>query len=131
MKTSDFNYNLPKELIAQEPWPERDQCKMLVLDKSTGEVQDKHFYHIVDFVKPGDLLVANETRVLPARLLGKKRDTGGEAELLLLRNLAETHNANTWEALVKPGRRLKPEGKPIIDFADVSGKVILSAEIID
>ena len=147
MKTSDFNYNLPKELIAQEPWPERDQCKMLVLDKCTGQVEDKHFFEIVDYLKPGDLLVANETRVLPARLVGTKRDTGGEAELLLLRNLAETHDANTWEALVKPGRRLKPaslaesqnttrsassgSNGPIVDFADKDGKAVLSAEIID
>lgn len=147
MKTSDFNYILPKELIAQEPWPQRDACRMLVLDKFTGEVQDKHFYEIVDFVDKGDLLVANETRVIPARLIGKKRDTGGEAELLLLRNLAETHDANTWEALVKPGRRLKPtllsesQGTtrsassgikgPIVDFFDTSQNVILSAEIVD
>ena len=68
---------------------------MLVLDKSTGEVQDKHFYDIVDYVNEGDLLVANETRVLPARLVGAKRDTGGEAEILLLRNLAETYDSDT------------------------------------
>lgn len=143
MKTSDFGYILPKELIAQEPCAKRDACKMLVLDKSNGEVQDKHFYDIVDFVKPGDLLVANETRVLPARLLGVKRDTGGEAELLLLKNLGD----DQWEALVKPGRRLKPAslaenlgttksascgGKgPIVDFSDDNNEVILSAEIID
>lgn len=133
---------------------------MLVLDKSTGEFQDKHFYDIVDFVKPGDLLVANETRVLPARLLGKKRDTGGEAELLLLsqlnpddyqHTLSGTPNTDQslqiWEALVKPGRRLKPaslaesqnttrsassgSNGPIVDFADKDGKAVLSAEIID
>ena len=143
MKTSDFGYILPEELIAQEPCAKRDQCRMLVLDKSTGEVQDKHFYDIVDFVNPGDLLVANETRVLPARLLGEKRDTGGEAELLLLKNLGD----DQWEALVKPGRRLKPAslaenlgttksascgGKgPIVDFSDDNNEVILSAEIID
>lgn len=147
MKTSDFNYNLPKELIAQAPCANRDQCRMLVLDKSTGEVQDKHFYDIVDFVDPGDLLVANETRVLPARLIGTKRGTEGEAELLLLRNLAETHDANTWEALVKPGRRLKPasvsekqnttrsvscgEKGPVVDFVNEIGEIVLSAEVID
>lgn len=143
MRTSDFNYNLPKELIAQEPCAKRDHCRMLVLDKSTGEVQDKHFYDIVDFVDPGDLLVANETRVLPARLIGMKRGTEGEAELLLLKNLGD----NQWEALVKPGRRLKPaslaEGQnttrsassgdkgPIVDFTNVDGEAVLSAEIID
>lgn len=95
MKTSDFNYILPKELIAQEPWPQRDQCRLLSLDKSSGKVEDLKFFEIEKMLRPGDLLVANETRVLPARLLGKKRDTGGEAEILLLRNLAETHDANT------------------------------------
>ena len=160
MKTSDFNYNLPKELIAQEPCAKRDACKLLVLDKSTGKFQDKHFFDIVDFVKPGDLLVANETRVLPARLVGTKRDTGGEAELLLLSQLNPDDYQHTlsgmpnqdqpiqiWEALVKPGRRLKPaslaesqnttrsassgSNGPIVDFADKDGKAVLSAEIID
>ena len=147
MKTSDFNYNLPKELIAQEPWPERDKCRMLVLDKSTGEVQDKHFYDIVDFVDRGDLLVANETRVLPARLIGKKRGASGEAELLLLKKLSEGSKSCQWEALVKPGRRLKPASLserqsttrsasagskgPIVDFFGENKQVVLSAEIID
>ncbi len=160
MKTSDFNYNLPKELIAQEPCAKRDQCRMLVLDKNTGQVEDKHFFEIADYLKPGDLLVANETRVLPARLVGTKRDTGGEAELLLLsqlnpddyqHTLSGTPNTDQslqiWEALVKPGRRLKPaslaefqnttrsassgSNGPIVDFADKDGKAVLSAEIID
>lgn len=146
MKTSDFAYNLPKELIAQEPWPQRDQCKMLVLDKDTGNVSDHKFYEIYDYLNPGDLLIANETRVLPARLLGKKRGTGGDAEILLLKNMSEGANECIWEALVKPGRRLKPKsvsdnlnttkslssGKygPIVDF-EKEGKIILSAEIID
>ena len=95
MKTSDFNYNLPKELIAQEPCAQRDACRLLSLDKSSGQVEDLKFYEIEKLLNPGDLLVANETRVLPARLLGTKRDTGGEAELLLLRNLAETHGTDT------------------------------------
>ena len=89
MKTADFGYNLPKELIAQEPWPKRDECRMLVLDKLTGQVEDKHFYDIVNYLHEGDLLVANETRVLPARLIGEKRGTGGEAEILLLKNVSE------------------------------------------
>lgn len=89
MKTSDFGYILPKELIAQEPWPDRDQCRMLVLDKSNGNIEDKKFFQIQDYLRSGDLLVANETRVLPARLIGKKRDTGGAAEILLLKNVSE------------------------------------------
>ncbi len=100
---------------------------MLVLDRTTGEIQDKHFFDIVDFVRPGDLLVVNETRVLPARLIGAKRGSEGAAELLLLKDLGN----NQWEALVKPGRRLKPESKPIIDFYGEKKQVILSAEIVD
>ena len=143
MKTSDFGYILPKELIAQEPCEKRDACRLLSLDKSTGQIEDLKFFEIEKLLKPGDLLVANETRVLPARLLGKKRGTSGEAELLLLKNLGD----NQWEALVKPGRRLKPaslsEGQnttrsassgdkgPIVDFSDKDGEAVLSAEIID
>lgn len=146
MKTSDFAYNLPKELIAQEPMSQRDQCNMLVLDKNSGHISDKKFYEIIDFLKPGDLLIANETRVLPARLNGNKRDTGGEAEILLLKNLSENSKECIWEALVRPGRRLKPNslsnslstttsnsaGKfgPIVDFYK-DDEVVLSAEIID
>lgn len=130
MKTSDFNYILPKELIAQEPWPNRDQCCMLVLDKKTGNIEDKHFFDIYNYLEPGDLLIANETRVLPARLLGKKRGSGGEAEILLLTNISEGKDGCYWEALVKPGRRLKPESKPIIDFYK-DDKILLSAHIVD
>ena len=75
MKTSDFEYELPPELIAQEPAAERDKCRLLVMDRVTGELEDRIFCDIVDYVNPGDLLVVNETRVLPARLLGKKRET--------------------------------------------------------
>ena len=147
MKTSDFGYILPKELIAQEPCAKRDACRLLSLDKSTGQIEDLKFFEIEKLLKPGDLLVANETRVLPARLIGTKRGTEGEAELLLLRNLAETHDANTWEALVKPGRRLKPasvsekqnttrsvscgEKGPVVDFVNEIGEIVLSAEVID
>ena len=143
MRTSDFNYNLPKELIAQEPCAKRDACRLLSLDKSTGKIEDLKFFEIEKLLKPGDLLVANETRVLPARLLGTKRGSEGAAELLLLKNLGD----NQWEALVKPGRRLKPaslaenlgttksassgDKGPIVDFADKDGEAVLSAEIID
>lgn len=148
MKTKDFKYDLPKNLIAQEPWPDRDQCKMLALDKLNGNIEDKLFFHIEDYLCPGDLLIVNETRVLPARLLGKKRDTGGNAELLLLKKIKTVNNKEEiWEALVKPGKRLKPvslanslkttmsksSGKtgPIVDFYSHDNTVILSAEIID
>ena len=87
MKTSDFDYDLPQELIAQEPAPVRDACRMLVMDRETGAIEDRIFRDIIDYLGPGDLLVANETRVLPARLLGAKRGTGGQSEVFLLRQL--------------------------------------------
>ena len=87
MKTSDFDYDLPEELIAQEPAAERDGCRLLVMDRATGELEDRIFRDIVDYLRPNDLLVVNETRVMPARLLGAKRGTGGAAEVFLLREV--------------------------------------------
>ena len=89
MKTSDFDYDLPEELIAQEPAAVRDQCRMLVMDRATGALEDRIFHDSIDYVNPGDLLVVNETRVLPARLLGSKRNTGGSAEVFLLKERSE------------------------------------------
>lgn len=118
MKTSDFDYNLPESAIAQEPWPIRDACKMLAMDRKTGALEDKIFRDIANYLQPGDVLVANETRVLPARLLGNKRGTGGNAEVFLLREVLgiEPHTSHTalWEVLVRPGKRLKPGA--IVDF---------------
>ncbi len=135
MKTSDFEYELPPELIAQEPAAVRDGCRLLVMDRKTGALEDRIFRDIVDYVNPGDLLVVNETRVLPARLLGAKRGTGGAAELLLLREVfgrePKTARTATWEALVKPGKRLKPGSGAIVDFTDAQGAVMLSAEVVD
>ena len=104
MKTSDFDYDLPEELIAQTPVEPRDHSRLLVYHRSTGQVEHKHFYDIIDYLNPGDALVINETKVIPARLLGVKQDTGVPVEVLLLRR----HNATDWEALVRPGRRLRP-----------------------
>ena len=135
MKTSDFEYELPQELIAQEPAPDRDGCRLLCMDRVTGAFEDRVFRDIVDYVNPGDLLVVNETRVLPARLLGAKRGTGGAAEVLLLREVFDrepkTSHSAVWEALVKPGKRLKPGSGAIVDFADAAGNVALSAEVVD
>ncbi len=135
MKTSDFEYELPAELIAQEPAQQRDACRLLVMDRATGALEDRIFRDIVDYVRPGDLFVANETRVLPARLLGRKRGTGGAAEVFLLREVFDrepkTGKTAVWEALVKPGKRLKPGSGAVVDFADASGRVVLSAEVID
>lgn len=145
MKTSDFDYTLPEELIAQEPAAVRDECRLLVMNRQTGDLQDAIFRDIKDYLHPGDLLIANETRVLPARLLGTKRETGGAAEVFLLQEIHhlseqdkqhkihETHATSNssayWEVLVKPGRRLKAGA--VVDFCDQNSTVVLSAEIID
>ena len=104
MKTSDFYYDLPESLIAQTPVEPRDHSRLLVYHRSTGEIEHKHFYDIIDYLHAGDALVVNETRVIPARLLGVKEDTGVPVEVLLLRR----RNATDWETLVRPGRRLRP-----------------------
>ncbi len=145
MRTEDFNYNLPEELIAQEPAAVRDACRMLVMDRESGELEDRIFRDIEEYLRPGDLLVANETRVMPARLLGAKRGTGGQAEVFLLREVkgekakpyldeALTESANQqaiWEVLVRPGKRLKPGSGAVVDFTDKQGNVALSAEVVD
>lgn len=102
MKTHDFWYDLPEELIAQTPLQQRDASRLMVLDRKTGAVTHRHFYNILEYLQPGDCLVMNDSRVLPARLLGH-RPTGGVVELLLLRDLGEKR----WECLAKPGRKLQ------------------------
>ena len=104
MKTSDFDYELPQELIAQTPMEPRDHSRLLVYHRSDRSVDHRHFYDIIEYLNPGDALVINETKVIPARLLGVKEGTGVPVEVLLLRRRA----AVEWEALVRPGRRLKP-----------------------
>ena len=104
MKTSDFDYELPEELIAQTPVEPRDHSRLLVYHRKDGSVEHKYFYDVVDFLHPGDALVVNETKVIPARLLGVKDGTGVPVEVLLLRR----QSATDWEALVRPGRRLRP-----------------------
>ena len=121
MKTSDFYYDLPEELIAQKTLDKRDHSRLMVLDKNTGEIDHKHFYDIVDMINEGDTLILNDTRVLPARLYGVKEDTGGAIEFLLLNK----HSMDTWEVILKPGRRAKPGARFV--FGD--GK--LKAEILD
>ena len=103
MKVEDFDYYLPEELIAQTPLAKRDSSRLLVLDKKTGEYEDKHFYDIVDYLEEGDTLVLNDTKVLPARLIGEKEETHAVIEVLLLKNIA----GDDWECLVKSARRIK------------------------
>ena len=102
MNVSDFDYELPQELIAQEPSETRDGCRLLVIHRDTGELEHKHFYDVLDYVEPGDCLVFNDSKVLPARLYGTKEGTGAKIEFLLSRRL----EGDVWETLVRPGRRL-------------------------
>lgn len=102
MKTHDFWYDLPEELIAQTPLQKRDTSRLLVIDRNSGDLQHRHFYDVLDYLNPGDCLVMNDSRVLPARLLGN-RPTGGAVEVLLLRDLGD----NKWECLTKPGRKMQ------------------------
>ncbi len=120
MKVSDFNFNLPEELIAQHPYDKRDEARLLVLDRKTRELKHKVFKDIIDFLNPGDCLVINNTKVIPARLYGKK-DTGAAVEFLLLKRI----EGDTWEAMVRPGHKLKPGTK--VTF----GEGILQAEILE
>ena len=151
MRTDDFDYNLPDELIAQAPAEPRDSCRLLVLNRELeggapragdavalehgGSVEHRHFYDILDYLEPGDLLVANQTRVMPARLIGKK-PTGGVAETLLLRRREDIDPlGHVWECLVNPGKRLKPGN--VVEYraggllAPEGSPVVLKAEIID
>ena len=121
MNTKDFYYDLPEELIAQDPLLNRSSSRLMLLDKETGEIEHKHFYDILDYLNPGDCLVLNETKVIPARLYGVKEDTGAQVEVLLLHRKDKEH----WECLVKPGKKLKPGAR--ISFGD--GR--LKAEIVD
>ena len=119
MKTHDFYYNLPEELIAQTPLKDRDTSRLMVLDKTTGQVTHKHFYDIIDYLHPGDCLVMNDSRVLPARLLGH-RPTGGAVEVLLLRDLGEKR----WECLCKPGRKMQPGNEVIFGDGELTATVV-------
>lgn len=121
MKVSDFNYELPKELIAQVPIKNRDASRLMVLDRQKQEIKDKTFKNIVDYLKPGDCLVRNNTKVLPARLYGVKEETSANVEFLLLNRIDE----DIWEVMVRPGKKLMPGVK--VSFGDG----LLKAEILE
>ena len=120
MKTSDFYYDLPKELIAQVPIKKRDESRLLVLDRNTGKVQHKTFYNIIDYLEKGDTLVLNDTKVIPARIFGHREDKDESIEVLLVKEYGD----DKWEVLAKPGRKLKIG--TVIYFSDK-----LKAEVID
>ena len=121
MKTSDFYYELPQELIAQDPLEDRSSSRLMKLDKKTGEIEHKIFRDIIEELNPGDCLVVNNTKVIPARLLGVKEDTGAHIEVLLLKRKAD----NVWETLVKPGKKARPGARIIF------GDGLLKAEVVD
>lgn len=121
LSTSDYYFDLPQELIAQDPMEKRDECRLLVVDKETGETSHHTFNEIINYIEPGDCLVLNNTKVIPARLLGQKEETGAAVEILLLKR----KEADVWETLVKPGKKLRPGAR--VTFGDG----ILKAEILD
>ena len=123
MKKSDFYFDLPEELIAQTPIPERDHSRLLVLDRETGEIEHRHFYELPEFLREGDCLVVNDSRVLPARLLGC-RSSGGSVELVLLRDLGE----GRWECLSRPGRKTKPGTELSFGEGELTATVLEVAE---
>lgn len=121
MNVSDFNYELPKELIAQDPLEKRSESRLMVLDKATGKVTHKHFYDIIEYINEGDCLIINNTKVIPARLYGVKEDTGAAIEILLLRRV----DGNTWECLSRPGKKAR------VGARIVFGEGMLTGEIVD
>ena len=123
MLLSDFHYELPSDRIAQQPLNPRDHSRLLVLDRQTGDITHRRFYHVPDYLEPGDTLVFNNTRVIPARLLGVRADTGGKVEVFLLNRLNDTD----WETLVKPGKRARP-GMKITFGPDLSCQILDNTE---
>jgi len=121
LRTSDYFFDLPEELIAQDPLTDRSSSRLLVLDKNTGKIVHKNFRNIMDYLQPGDCLVLNNTKVIPARLLGVKEDTGAAVEVLLLKR----HEDDVWETLVKPGKKLRPGARMVF------GDGILKAEVLE
>ena len=122
MKITDFDYNLPEELIAQKPADKRDSSRLLVVHRDSGKIEHKHFYDIINHLNPGDLMVLNNSKVLPARLFGEKEGTGAKVEFLLIKRI----EGDRWETMVRPGRRLKPG-----DSVMFCQSPLLRADIVD
>ena len=125
MQTSDFDYQLPSELIAQTPIEPRDASRLMVLDRVTGQIEHHRFSDILNFLRPGDLMVFNQSRVIPARLYGRRKETSGKVELLLLRR----ESPGVWQTLGKPGRRLRPGTMLVMESPDCA--VQLDVEVLD
>ena len=124
MKTSDFNYDLPEELIAQTPVYPRDSSRLLVYHRNTNTIEHKVFHDVIDYLNPGDVLVVNQTRVIPARLYGAKEGTGGAIEFLLLRRL----NLTDWEVILKPGKKAKPGARFVFGEGELKAEILSIAE---
>lgn len=124
MKTHDFYYDLPEELIAQTPLQRRDGSRLLVLDKETGAWEHRHFFDLPEYLRPGDCLILNNSRVLPARLLGAREGTGGACEVLLLKDQGD----KTWECLVRPGRRLRPGARIVFGGGELTAEIVAETE---
>lgn len=119
LKTSDYYFDLPQELIAQDPLTDRTASRLLVMDRKTGEIEHRTFRDITEYLRPGDTLVLNDTKVIPARLLGVKEETGANAEILLLKRVSDRQ----WETLVKPGKKLRPGAR--VTFGDGSLRAVI------
>lgn len=119
MEVTDFDYDLPEELIAQRPSDKRDECRLMVVDRKTGKIEHEHFYDILKFLKPTDCLVMNDSKVIPARLFGTKKGTGAHIEFLLTKRI----EGDRWETMVRPGRRLKP-GDSVEFSSDFSADIV-------
>ena len=120
MRTSDFYYDLPQELIAQEPLAVRSNSRLMVLDKNNGKIEHKHFYDIADMLNEGDTLILNDTKVLPARLYGVKEETGGAIEFLLLHK----HTLDTWEVILNPGRKAKLGARFVFGNSELKAEIL-------
>ena len=141
MDLHDFYYELPEELIAQDPLEKRSDSRMMVVHRDSGEIEHRHFSDLLDYLREGDCLVINDTKVIPARLLGAKEDTGAAVEVLLLKDASEREsesrtdvnakNIRIWECLVKPGKKMKPGARVVFGQTEEGGEPILVAEVLD
>ena len=127
MKTSDFDYQLPPEFIAQVPLERRDHSRLMILHRSDGRVEHRHFYDIVDYIDSGDLVVFNDSRVIPARIMGRKEDSNAKVEILLLRRLEN----NIWETLVRPGRKIPVGTEITLTGAQQAGDGEIKAQVLE
>ena len=144
MDVKDFYYDLPEELIAQDPLEKRDESRLMVIHRDSGEIEHRRFHDIIEYLNPGDCLVINDTKVIPARLLGEKEETGAAIEVLLLKDASDykvknvadgeaenQKNTRIWECLVKPGKKMKPGARVCFGKDERTGEALLKAEVLD